>query len=120
MKLSRSTTIAPKRAKKELGVIEESLTAARESTDGAKLIPDLGFLRLYAFAYGIGTWQQSFAMTQNTQLSGVYQQFFGWDDDELTFWQTFLNCTSSLGMIIGSLVGTNIIKYGRKRCLILI
>lgn len=84
-----------------------------------ELKPRKAFLRGYAFCYGIGTMQISFAMTQSTQLSPMYQVFFDWSKEDATFWNTVMNCVASSGLILGSLIGSQIIASGRRRSLLL-
>ena len=64
--------------------------------------------------------QLAFALTQSTQLSPFYQVFFDWSDDELTFWNTFMNSAMTCGLILGSVFGSMIIASGRRHSLLLV
>ena len=89
-------------------------------TEGIKLVPNLTFIRGYAAALGINTWQLAWALTSNSPLIDTYQVFFGWSDAEVRFWNSFINSLMMVGMIIGSLIAGNIISKGRRRAAILL
>ena len=103
---------------------ESAFTKSGEDKRGkntlTELVPNMAFIRGYAFAQGIGSMQLAFALTQSTQLSPFYQVFFDWSEEELTFWNTVMNASMTCGLIIGSVFGSMIITSGRRRSLILI
>lgn len=98
----------------------ETLSASPSQSEGFELVPNLSYLNGYTFALGLGAIQTAFAMTGSSQIVGHYQVFFGWTEDETTFWNTVINSVSIVGMILGSLFGGEMILKGRRRATILI
>ena len=83
-------------------------------------MPNNKFLRGYAFTLGLGSMQLPFAMTGGASLADIYQSFFDWSEDELVFWNSFINSTAVLGLILGSLLGGRLIVKGRRRATLVI
>ena len=83
-------------------------------------MPNNRFLRGYALTLGLGTMQLPLAMTGGSALTDIYQSFFGWTEDELVFWNSFMGATAALGLMLGSLIGGRLIRKGRRRATLLI
>jgi len=46
--------------------------------------------------------------------------FFGWSEEDKKFYNTLINCCAVIGLIVGSLIGGEIIVKGRRRANIII
>ena len=95
-------------------------TTAIDNKAHERLRPNKGFLAGYTLALGIGTQQTAWAITGSSQLSDIYQSFFGWSNDEKQFWNAFINCCAVAGLIVGCLFGGLVIAHGRRRAIIII
>ena len=89
-------------------------------SEGIKLVPNLTYIRGYAMALGINTFQLSWALTLNSPLIDTYTLFFGWSEDEVVFWSSLINSLMLTGMIFGSLLAGDIISKGRRRATIIL
>lgn len=60
-----------------------------------------------------------FALVGNNQIGGILAKQFGWDEDEAKYNNTWINMCPVAGLMLGSLSVAPILKYGRRRTVII-
>ena len=59
-----------------------------------------------------------FALVTTNELSDTYKMHFKWSAQEKEDNITWLTCASALGLMLGSLLSSSIVKIGRRKAII--
>ena len=86
-----------------------------KAAEKSELVLNNWYIRGYAFTLGMGVMQLPFALTGASSMADIYQSFFNWSEDELTFWNSFIGTMAVFGLMVGSLLGGRLIVDGRRR-----
>lgn len=84
-----------------------------------KLDINMGYCFWYTFVFGVGTWQTAWAMTGNANTVPVFEAKFGWTKDETMLYNTIISTAAVVGITVGSFLGGVLLKFGRRRTVII-
>lgn len=76
------------------------------------LVGLVGIVTLTASGFGI-------ALVATGQLADVYKTKLNWTEDEKTENETWMTGASALGLMIGSLLASTIVRMGRRKAILL-
>ena len=79
----------------------------------------MGYCFWYTIVFGIGTWQTSWATTGNANTVPVFEAKFGWTKDETMLYNTIISTAGIIGITVGSFIGGVLLKFGRRRIVII-
>ena len=84
-----------------------------------KLEVKMGYCLAYTIVLGIGSWQCSWTANGNTNTTPIFEAKLEWDKDEAILYNTIISTAGMLGITIGSFLGGSILKFGRRRAVII-
>lgn len=79
----------------------------------------MGYCLAYTIVLGIGAWQTSWTANGNTNTTPIFEAKLEWDKDEAILYNTIISTAGMLGITIGSFLGGSILKFGRRRAVII-
>ena len=79
------------------------------------LVINQGYLTAYTLFNALPTFYCAWALAGNSNTADVFQDKFGWTDDETILYNTIINSFGIVGLAIGSFLGGELITRGRRK-----
>ena len=92
---------------------------SEESDVNSKLVINMGYCIGYTAVWGLGTWQTAWSLGSNANTTAIFAAKLEWDKDEALFFNTIISSASIIGLAVGSLLGGSLLKYGRRKPVII-
>ena len=73
----------------------------------------------YTTCHGLAVWQYTFALAGTNNTTAIFQAKFGWNKDEVIFYNTIISSAGLVGIMIGSVLAGRILSIGRLRSVII-
>ena len=74
-----------------------------------------GYLTAYTLFNAFSVFYCAWAIAGNGNTADVFQDKFGWDDDETILYNTIISSFGIVGLAVGSFLGGELITRGRRK-----
>ena len=75
------------------------------------------YINFYSVCVAIGALQISLAKGGLSNLIGIFEAKFGWDDSQRILYSTVINTATIIGIVIGNNLGGMLARNGRRKAI---